>query len=153
MTSDLWQSIAVLSGGGFSSRVAGEKNSEWINFSEILAFSPALKGGGVPQSWCLILAPFVSSALLQENPVLWSVQQPQGRLQCETAPAQVLWPVTLNVCPVMFFLFLFIFQVDFVEVVYFQKILIQLPVSTQQRKHIWICSKVLLKIQESFGTT
>lgn len=33
----------------------------WIISSEILAFSPSLKGWGVPQGWCLILAPFVSS--------------------------------------------------------------------------------------------
>lgn len=38
----------------------GKKSMQIIS-SEILAFSPSLKGCGVPQGWCLILAPFVSS--------------------------------------------------------------------------------------------
>lgn len=38
----------------------GKKSMQIIS-SEILAFSPSLKGWGVPQAWCLILAKFLSS--------------------------------------------------------------------------------------------
>lgn len=52
--------LAVLSGFVCSSHISGEKSMQ-IFSSEILAFSLSLKGCGVPQGWCLILAPFVSS--------------------------------------------------------------------------------------------
>lgn len=72
--------------------------SLWIVSSEILAFIPALKGWGVPQGWCLILAAFVHSGL-GKSCMLWSLlclQQPWWHLRCEKAPTQI-WPVNLKV--------------------------------------------------------
>lgn len=68
----LWLQFVVLSGFVCSSHVAVKKKKKkcvWIISSDILAFSPTLKDWGVPQGWCLILAPFVSSVLVWENPV------------------------------------------------------------------------------------
>lgn len=45
----------------FAPHTSSRGKSVWTISSEILAFSPALKGRGVPQGWRLILVPFVHS--------------------------------------------------------------------------------------------
>lgn len=76
----------------------GGKESLWIISSGILAFIPALKGWGVLQGWCLILAAFVHSGL-GKSCMLWSLlclQQPRWHLWCEKAPTRI-WRVNLKV--------------------------------------------------------